>query len=86
MCFEVRKVEELNLSLSEERKKVENQRNEVVRANAAQNVFLSNMSHEFRTPLSTIKGYGELILEEADSPQLNRTQGKLCQRLKQWQG
>jgi signal transduction histidine kinase len=30
-------------------------------ANAAKSVFLSNMSHEFRTPLNTVLGMGELI-------------------------
>jgi signal transduction histidine kinase len=30
-------------------------------ANAAKSVFLSNMSHEFRTPLNAVLGMGELI-------------------------
>ena len=30
--------------------------------------LLSNMSHEFRTPITNITGYAELIMKEADEP------------------
>lgn len=34
-------------------------------ANAAKGVFLSNMSHEVRTPINAILGYNEMILKES---------------------
>jgi signal transduction histidine kinase len=35
-------------------------------ASAAKSVFLSNMSHKFRTPLNAVLGMGELILMTED--------------------
>lgn len=39
-------------------------------ANEAKSSFLSNMSHEIRTPINAILGMDEMILREADEPQL----------------
>lgn len=51
-----------------ERALAEKQRDELEKANAAQNAFFSGMSHEIRTPLNSIIGLDELILrEETDS-------------------
>ncbi len=39
---------------------------EVQRANAAKSEFVANMSHEMRTPLTTVKGYAESVLAQCD--------------------
>jgi signal transduction histidine kinase len=36
-------------------------------ANRAKSIFLSKMSHEFRTPLNAVIGYSEILLEDADA-------------------
>jgi PAS domain S-box-containing protein len=41
-------------------------RDEAVQANHAKNLFIANMSHEFRTPMNSIIGYAELLVEDAD--------------------
>lgn len=44
---------------------LENLIKEVEKANQAKSLFLTSMSHEFRTPLNAIIGYSELLTEEA---------------------
>lgn len=39
-------------------------------ANKAKSDFLANMSHEIRTPINTILGMNEMILHEAEEPQI----------------
>ena len=42
-------------------------------ANVAKNAFLSNMSHDIRTPLNAVVGYAELIRAHLDEPSRVRT-------------
>ncbi len=42
-------------------------------ANAAKSTFLANMSHELRTPLNAIIGYSEMLIEDAEGPDLEGT-------------
>ena len=37
-------------------------------ANKTKSVFLSSMSHEFRTPLSTVLGFAEVLREDSSAP------------------
>lgn len=46
---------------------------EAENANKAKSDFLSNMSHEMRTPLNSIIGYSELLLEDERDAEKSRT-------------
>lgn len=51
--------------LVDEKKKVEDAREEAVMANQAKGRFLAQMSHEIRTPINAILGMDEMILRES---------------------
>lgn len=53
-----------------ERALAEKQRDELERANAAQNAFFSGMSHEIRTPMNSIVGLNELILRKEEDEEI----------------
>jgi len=52
---------------------LENQNQEILRANRMKSEFLANMSHELRTPLNAITGFSEVLLDEIPG-QINGTQ------------
>jgi signal transduction histidine kinase len=41
-------------------------------ANLGKSIFLSKMSHEFRTPLNAVIGYSEILLEDAELSEVGR--------------
>ena len=52
--------------LQDEKKKVEDAREDAVMANQAKGRFLAQMSHEIRTPINAILGMDEMILRESN--------------------
>lgn len=50
-----------------ERRRVQEQQQELEDLNRSQNAFFANMSHEIRTPINTIIGLNEMILREENS-------------------
>ncbi|MCB9755480.1 MAG: response regulator [Myxococcales bacterium] len=46
-------------------------------ASSAKSQFLANMSHELRTPLNAIIGYSEMLLEDADEPDVATDLGRI---------
>ena len=51
-------------------KQIRTAKEEADTANRAKSIFLANMSHEIRTPLNAVLGMNEMILREANDPQL----------------
>ena len=47
---------------------VDERNRELQVANQAKNIFISNISHEIRTPINAILGMNEMILREAEDP------------------
>lgn len=64
------KSEELNKQLKEQVERVKDMANIAKSANAAKDVFLANISHEFRTPMNIIMGYTELLLDTIKSEEV----------------
>ena len=50
-------------------------------ANKAKSRFLANMSHEFRTPLNSISGFAQILLEDAQKLHLPETMVKNLQHV-----
>lgn len=48
----------------------EEQRKQILKANAAKSEFLANMSHEIRTPINAVVGMNEMILRECEDGEI----------------
>lgn len=64
----LKSVEELNDRLKEERQKLEELNKNLEEANKAKSAFLSNMSHDIRTPMNAILGVAKLMENATDNP------------------
>lgn len=56
--------------ISELNREYEKAKDEAIRANEAKSLFLSNISHEIRTPINAVLGMNEMILRECSDKQL----------------
>ena len=56
------------LATAEALARLEASNRELARQNAAKSAFVSAISHEFRTPLTSIQGFSELIAEDHEMP------------------
>lgn len=62
------KIAEQNIELEKRGRQLEEAVAEANRANSVKSEFLSNMSHDIRTPMNAILGYTELALEAISDP------------------
>lgn len=51
---------------------------EIEKLNDYQNKFIANVSHDFRSPLTSIKGYLEAMLDGTISPEMYENISTLC--------
>jgi signal transduction histidine kinase len=61
-------------------KQLEKDKMELEKLDKLKSSFLSNISHELRTPMTSITGYAELLLDRVDGP-LNEEQEKSLQKV-----
>ena len=50
-------------------------------ANRVRSQFLSTMSHELRTPLASIIGFGQILMQEAETASFNKAQQNSLERI-----
>ena len=65
----LRSVDEETRSEMEQKQRLEEALQEANRASSAKSVFLSNMSHDIRTPMNAIVGFTTLALSRMDHPE-----------------
>lgn len=65
---EKQQLEELNQSLERAKRIAEEALHIAENANKSKSYFLSNMSHDIRTPMNAIVGFAALLSKEADNP------------------
>jgi signal transduction histidine kinase/ActR/RegA family two-component response regulator len=65
----------MNVALTKAKATAEEERQRAEKASKAKSDFLSNMSHEFRTPLNSILGFAQLLEMNAKDP-LSAKQGR----------
>ncbi len=64
----VEQLQKLMAKLAQASSELEDKNKQLKEASRLQTGFLSGVSHEFRTPLTSIIGYTELLLNSSDSP------------------
>lgn len=74
------KTEEINFQLKEQVNRANEMASVAKSANAAKDVFLANISHEFRTPMNIIMGYSELLLELIKDEEIKKILGMVRKR------
>ncbi|UPT64158.1 MAG: ATP-binding protein [Hyphomonadaceae bacterium JAD_PAG50586_4] len=72
-----RAAEELELRVEERTAQLAVATRRAQAANRAKSIFLANMSHELRTPLNAVIGYAEIVQEDLESGETERSSADL---------